>query len=75
MGRFRVVSICVSVDSIEKEEVWLLSSSLLLHNTIQRRSLSNRSIFDLIGQAVRSDSEDSFGLISSIGEGLSLGVC
>ena len=74
MGRLRVVSICVSVDSIEKEEVRLLSSSLFLHNPIQRRSLSNRTILDLVGQTVRSDREDGFSLISIIGKGLSLGV-
>jgi len=75
VGRLRVVSICVSVDSIEKEEVRLLSSSLFLHNSIQRRSLSNRTILDLVGQTVRSDREDGgFSLISIIGKGLSLGV-
>lgn len=74
MGRLRVVSICVSVDSIEKEEVRLLSSSLFLHNPIQRRSLSNRTILYLVGQTVRSDRENSFSLISIIGKGLSLGV-
>ena len=74
MGRLRVVSICVSVDSIEEKEVRLLSSSLFLHNPIQRRSLSNRTILDLVGQTVRSDRENSFSLISIIGKGLSLGV-